>query len=112
MQRRFKNAQGEKEADFLPVVAWRQNADFCNQYLSKGSKVAIEGSIQTRQYDAKDGSKRTVTEIIADHVESLGGGNNGAQVGNARRTQQSQPQSNPLEEQGFVEVDPTEDLPF
>lgn len=73
VQRRFANAQGVREADFLTVVAWRQTADFCNKYLSKGRKVAVEGSIQTRSYDAQDGSKRWVTEIIADHVEALGG---------------------------------------
>lgn len=72
VQRRFANAQGVREADFLTVVAWRQSADFCNRYLTKGSKVAVEGSIQVRSYDAQDGSKRYVTEIIADSVESVG----------------------------------------
>jgi single-strand DNA-binding protein len=71
VQRRYKNDAGNYDADFLPVVAWRQNADFCNKYLDKGRKVAVEGSIQTRQYDAQDGSKRFVTEIIADHVEIM-----------------------------------------
>ena len=72
VQRRFANAQGVREADFLTVVAWRQSADFCNRYLTKGSKVAVEGSIQVRSYDAQDGSKRYVTEIIADSVEAVG----------------------------------------
>jgi single-strand DNA-binding protein len=72
VQRRFANAQGVREADFLTVVAWRQTADFCNKYLLKGRKVAVEGSIQVRSYDAQDGSKRYVTEIIADSVEALG----------------------------------------
>ena len=69
VQRRTK----DREADFLTVVAWRQTADFCNRYLSKGRKVAVEGSIQTRSYDAQDGTKRHVTEIIADNIEALGG---------------------------------------
>lgn len=73
VQRRFTNQQGQREADFLPVIAWRQTADFCNRYLTKGRKVCVEGSIQTRSYDAQDGSKRYVTEIIADSVEALGG---------------------------------------
>ena len=72
VQRRFANAQGVREADFFTVIAWRQTADFCNRYLSKGRKVAVEGSIQNRSYDAQDGSKRYVTEIIADSVEALG----------------------------------------
>ena len=71
VQRRVKNQNGNYDADFLPVIAWRQNADFCNQYLDKGRKVLVEGSIQTRSYEAQDGSKRYVTEIIADHVETL-----------------------------------------
>lgn len=71
VQRKFKNQNGTYDADFLNVVAWRQTADYCNKYLHKGSKVAVEGSIQTRSYDAQDGSKRYVTEIIADHVEGL-----------------------------------------
>ena len=66
----FANAQGVREADFIPVVCWRQTADLCARYLSKGRRVAVEGSIQTRSYDAQDGSKRWVTEIIADHVEA------------------------------------------
>ena len=72
VQRRFANAQGVREADFFTIIAWRQTADFCNRYLTKGRKVAVEGSIQVRSYDAQDGSKRYVTEIIADSVESVG----------------------------------------
>lgn len=71
VQRRFRNAQGEREADFFIVVAWRQTADFCNKYLSKGRKVSVEGAMQMRQYDAQDGSKRTVWELIAENVEAL-----------------------------------------
>ena len=72
VQRRFANAQGVREADFFTIVAWRQTADFCNRYLSKGRRVAVEGSIQNRSYDAQDGSKRYVTEVIADNIEPLG----------------------------------------
>ena len=70
--RRFVNQQGVREADFINCVAWRQNADFVARYLTKGSKVAVEGSIQTRSYDAQDGTKRYVTEIVVDSVESVG----------------------------------------
>lgn len=72
VQRRFTNAQGVREADFFTIVAWRQSADFCNRYLRKGNRVAVEGSIQNRSYQANDGSTRWVTEIIADSVESVG----------------------------------------
>ena len=71
VQRRFANQQGVREADFFTVIVWRQTADFCNRYLSKGRRVAVEGSIQNRSYDAQDGSTRYVTEIIADNVEML-----------------------------------------
>ena len=71
VRRRFANANGQHESDFFTVVAWRGCADYCNKYLDKGHKVAVEGTLQARQYDAQDGSKRTVTEIIAENVESL-----------------------------------------
>lgn len=69
--RRFKDANGERQSDFIPVVAFKALADLCGQYLAKGSKVAVGGSIQTRNYEAKDGTRRYVTEIIADEVEFL-----------------------------------------
>lgn len=78
VQRRFKNAAGAREADFIPVIAWRQLADLCHQYLSKGRKCAVTGSIQTRTYDAQDGSKRYVTEVIADEIEFLSANQNAA----------------------------------
>jgi len=69
VDRRFKNANGEKQADFIPVVAWRQQADFVGKYFKKGSKIIVIGSIQTRTYDDKDGKKVYVTEIVADELE-------------------------------------------
>lgn len=99
VQRRFANAQGQREADFLPVTCWRQTAELCSKYLAKGRKVAVEGSIQTRSYDAKDGSKRYVTEIIADSVEFLSSRESGEK--------QSASDSNA----GFTAVDDDE-LPF
>ena len=104
VQRRFVNAQGVREADFLPVIAWRQTADFCNRYLSKGRKVAIEGSIQTRSYDAQDGSRRYVTEIIAESVEAVGGRDEAAQ----RPQEQENTSPDP---EDFTEAD-DDDLPF
>lgn len=71
VNRRFKKENGEQETDFLNVIAWRQLAELCGKYLAKGRKVAVTGSIQTRQYEAKDGSKRTAWDIVADEVEFL-----------------------------------------
>ena len=107
VQRRFKNAQGQHDADFLTVVAWRSTADFCNKYIQKGSKVIVEGSIRTRSYDAQDGSKRWVTEIMADQVESLNRVENGGQSAPAKP---QAPKQSPNE--GFVEVDDDSELPF
>lgn len=71
VSRRYTNANGERETDFLPVVVWRDLADNCNKYLRKGNKCAVIGEVQTRSYDAQDGTKRYVTEIIANEVEFL-----------------------------------------
>ena len=71
VQRRFAGTDGEREADFLPIIVWRGQAENCYKYLKKGSKAAISGSVQTRSYEATDGSRRYMTEIIADEVEFL-----------------------------------------
>lgn len=72
VNRRFRNSQtGQQETDFLNVIAWRQLAELCAKYLAKGRKVAVAGNIQTRTYEAKDGSKRTAWDIVADEVEFL-----------------------------------------
>ena len=72
VQRRFSNQDGERTADFLPITVWRGQTENCHKYLKKGSKAAVSGSIQTRNYDAADGTKRYVTEIVADEVEFIG----------------------------------------
>lgn len=71
VSRRYSNSDGSREADFLPIVCWRGQAENCGRYLRKGSKVGICGSIQTRSYEANDGTKRYVTEINADEVQFL-----------------------------------------
>lgn len=71
INRTFANAQGEREADFINVVVWRKQAEAVKNYISKGSQVAVEGRIQTRSYDAQDGTKRYITEVVADSVQFL-----------------------------------------
>ena len=107
VQRRYKGANGERETDFLPIVCWRQTAEFAQKYLAKGRKVAVEGSIQTRSYDAKDGSKRYVTEVMADSVEAVGGREEGTQSAQNEHKAQSAKH----DPSGFTEVDEDE-LPF
>ena len=58
----------DKQADFIPVVAWRQTAEFVCKYFRKGQRAALTGSLQTRQYTDRDGSKRTAYEVVAEHV--------------------------------------------
>jgi len=113
VQRRFANAQGVREADFFTVIAWRQTADFCNRYLTKGRKVAVEGSIQNRSYDAQDGSKRYVTEIIADSVEAVGGRDEGQGQARPRDNGPTPPPAPPAGPamNDFTEVEDDE-LPF
>lgn len=65
--------QGQKrQADFIDIVAWRQQADFVSKYFRKGSMIAIEGSLQTRQYQDKQGSKRTAVEVVANNISFAG----------------------------------------
>lgn len=67
--RNFKNANGEREADFLPVVVYRTLAELSANVLAKGKKTTVQGRIQTRSYETQDGQRRWVTEIVADIVE-------------------------------------------
>lgn len=69
--RRYSNGEGERDTDFINIVAWRALADNCHKFIKKGSKVAVVGNIQSRSYDATDGTKRYVTEIVAEEVEFL-----------------------------------------
>lgn len=72
VSRTYTNQNGERETDFINCVAWRKQAENIAKYCKKGSQVAVEGRIQTRSYDAQDGTKRYVTEILADNVTFLG----------------------------------------
>lgn len=71
VDRKYKNASGERESDFIPLVVWRQQARFLSQYFSKGNRIGVVGSIQTRNWEDKDGHKRTTTEVVVDEVEFI-----------------------------------------
>ena len=111
VQRRFANQQGVREADFIPIVVWRQTAELCARFLTKGRKCAVVGQLQTRSYDAQDGSKRYVTEIIADSVEFAD--SRPSEGGHARTDNPPPPPapSGSAPSGGFTEVDDDE-LPF
>lgn len=70
-----KNGQRQERTEWHRIVVWGKRAEICSKYLAKGRQVYIEGRIQTRTYDDKDGNKRYITEIVANDVQFLGGGN-------------------------------------
>ena len=128
---RRRSRDREKEADFIPVVVWREQAENCAKYLRKGSQVGVCGSIQTRSYDAQDGSKRYVTEVVCDECEfvdskpqgdgqSYGGGSSygggqsyGGSAGYGAPAQKpSAAPANDFASQGFTQVDDDDQLPF
>lgn len=76
VNRTFTNSQGERVADYFDIICWRQLAERCAKYLFKGSKVGIHGSVQRRQYEDRDGVKRTSFDVVAEEVEFLTPRNN------------------------------------
>ena len=72
VNRTYTGANGERETDYINIVTWRGLADNCAKYLSKGSKVCVSGQLQTRTYEAQDGSKRSAFDIVAEDVEFIG----------------------------------------
>ncbi|MCH4153879.1 MAG: single-stranded DNA-binding protein [Saccharofermentans sp.] len=90
VDRKFKDANGERQADFISCVAWRQTATFIGKYFHKGNRIGLTGSIQTRNYEDSNGQKRYVTEVVIDDAEfvessSRSGDNSGS--GNYQRNQ-------------------------
>ncbi len=71
VDRPFTNQQGQREADFIPVVVWGKTAELCGNSLAKGHRLLVEGRLQVRTYDGKDGAKHWVTEVIAANVEFI-----------------------------------------
>lgn len=100
VDRDFKSLSGEKETDFIDVVAWRNTAEFVSKYFSKGRMAVVEGRLQIRDWTDKDGNKRRTAEIVADSVY----------FGDSKRdggdTAQSELQG------GFSEIEDDGNLPF
>ena len=71
VDRPFANQEGQREADFIPVVIWGKQAETCGNSLTKGQRALVEGRLQIRSYDGKDGNKHWVTEVIADRFEFI-----------------------------------------
>ena len=121
VNRSFKSANGEREADFINCVAFKKTAEILNQYAGKGSQIGVTGSIQTRNYENKDNQRVYVTEVIANNIALLDskGSNNASdgQQSQARpNTNQAQQKPSAPEENPFANstgsVDISSDLPF
>lgn len=114
---KYNTKTGQREADFVPVVVWGKQAESTANYMSKGSQMAISGRIQTRSYEAKDGTKRYVTEVVATEVQFLSkgnaSGNGGASFGNSN--EYSMPANDAFNGGNFEEdITPVDDgdMPF
>lgn len=103
VDRRFKAQDGNREADFVNCVAWRNTAEFICKYFGKGDMIAVVGAIQTRKYKDKDGNNRVAFEVIVNEASFCGGNNNG---NNAQETQEAPATTN------FEEIGSDDELPF
>ena len=116
VNRPFKNAQGETDADFIMCQSWGKQAENLANYMGKGSQIGVDGRIQTRNYEGQDGKRVYVTEVVADNVQFLEPKKQGNQQN--QQQQQNQPsytqQAPPQQESGHLEpldIDDS-DLPF
>ena len=112
--RSYQASGQERQADFIDCVAWRQTAEFISRYFHKGSMIAVEGSIQTRNYTDKNGQNRKAVEVVANNVSFCG---SKAETGNAAPQQQEYNQPAPsystADSSDFEEIlDDDDDLPF
>lgn len=107
VDRRFKDANGQRQADFISCVAWRQTASFIQKYFRKGSRIGIVGSIQTRNYEDQNGQKHYITEVLAEEAEFVESTNNVVQQNQAET--QASPAVSASE---TVQEEAPVDLPF
>ena len=105
VDRQYKNQNGEKEADFINIAAWRKLAETVGKHLKKGARVCVCGALQTRSYE-QDGVRKYITEVVADEATIIDW--NGAQSSHGASDDYSFPQSEPL-----YQLDETDDeVPF
>lgn len=104
VERRFKQGE-ERQADFVNIVAWRNTAEFISKFFAKGSMIGIEGFIQTRKYQDKNGNNRTAFEVVANNVQFVE-----SKKDNATETEPASFSDDSADD--FTEIDPDDDLPF
>jgi single-strand DNA-binding protein len=108
------NAQGAKQerTEYHPIVAWGKLADICTQYLAKGRKIYVEGRLQTREWEAQDGSKRQRTEIVAENMIMLDRAPAGSGTGQPASPTQASPAEPTIEKISTEPEIKLEDIPF
>jgi single-strand DNA-binding protein len=109
VDRPFLNQAGEREADFIPIVAWQRLAETCANHLHKGRLVAVEGRLQIRSYEAQDGQRRRVAEVVAGNVQFLDRASDSRRAGDVD-TGGMDP-GEPIDEENVEEIN-LDDLPF
>lgn len=114
VERSMAGQDGNRQTDFFDVVAWRKTAEFVSRYFNKGSWIAVNGSLQTRSYEDKNGNKRKAYEIIADNVHFAGNKSDASTGGGDADDSQfiQQAQAAPTAQASGFEVVTTDDLPF
>jgi single-strand DNA-binding protein len=108
VDRRFRSGE-ERQTDFINIVAWRQSAEFITKYFKKGNLIGIEGSIQTRRYQDKNGNNRTAFEVVANNVQFVESKRDGAAPSSSEPASFSNAGANDFADLGDVTDD---DLPF
>lgn len=111
VNRNFKNKNGEQQADFINVVVFRQQAENVNNYLSKGNLAGVDGRIQSRSYENKEGQRVYVTEVVADSVQFLEPKNSNQQKNQPQQQRGQAPAGNNHFSNNNADVD-YDDLPF
>lgn len=111
VDRSYVKSGAERQADFIDIVAWRNTAEFVCKYFRKGQLIAIQGSIQTRIYQDKDGNKRKVFEIVADNVHFAESKKDGSADGSRAAAAAYAPNVG-ADPEYFEEIPSSEDLPF
>lgn len=111
VERSFARAGEQRQTDFINIVAWENQANFISRYFSKGSMIAIQGSIQTRSYEDKNGNKRTAFEVIAREVSFCGSKAESGSAAPAVAPGQV-PAYQTAAPSDFEEIEDDEDLPF
>lgn len=112
VDRGSKDANGQNQTDFFDVVAWNKTAEFVCKYFQKGSLIAIDGRLQSRNYQDKSGSNRTAIEISAHNVHFAGAKNQAAQLTPTREPDVAPPPASATSLDSFAPIDDTGDLPF